>query len=116
MRPAAMGSTTMRAFSMMLSECRVGVASECECHKRCKQEAYGREFHHFVFLHPPGAFMAKLESRPASEQKDWSHPHAHRMRAGRLALPCPIVSSCNCKQVAEGSKSSPIETMGDTQQ
>jgi hypothetical protein len=82
-RTAAVGAT-VRTLSAMLSKSLVRGAGERDRYNRGKQEIYGREFHHFIFLHPSSAYLAKLGSRPAKQKEHRFQPPVHRMHMGRL--------------------------------
>jgi hypothetical protein len=111
MRAAAMRAAAVRAF--MLSECGAWEAGERERYSRCKQETYGREFHHFISS-TQRARSGEIAIADHPKQKNHkSSPRVYGTHVGRLKFQCPIVVWRWSKPLAEESMRPRTEKKAD---
>jgi len=98
----------------MLSECGAWEAGERERYSRCKQETYGREFHHFISsTQRARSGEIAIADHPKQKNRKTS-PRVYGTHVGRLKFQCPIVVWCWSKPLAEESRRPRIEKKADT--
>ena len=111
-RATAVRAAAVRAF--MLSECGAWEAGERERYSRCKQETYGREFHHFISsTQRARSGEIAIADHPKQKNRKTS-PRVYGTHVGRLKFQCPIVVWCWSKPLAEESRRPRIEKKADT--